>query len=383
MGTGYTDDVYFSLDNGTATVVTATNWHIAFETTGPFSIGIRVNDGHGTEVKAYPNGDISAWETLDTAGYSTWSALTNGITAWADGAFNQSTSNDPSDFSWGTYSGPPLHDVVGDSLYVVKTTDGDAFKLRIDLLDGGTWTFTHAQLDGSDETEQQIVMEDYFGKNLAYYNLATQEVLDREPTAEAWDFVFTRYVGMTSYGMFPTTGVLLNTGRSAAMSDGVDVTTADFADQVFTDTDISVIGNDWKELVQFMWQIVDDRCYFVQSAAGDIYKIVFTDFDGSETGDISFTTELVSSSSVAEASADASVKVYPNPVASGTTFRIDTEANGLLLIELYSAGGQLIEQLDARQWSNSSVLNAPETVGLHFVRLQYADRVVVRELMVR
>lgn len=381
MGLGYTDDVYFSLDDGAATEVNATNWHLAFETTGPFSIGIRINDGHGSEVKAYPNADITGWETLDTTGYATWPALNNGITAWADGAFNQSANGDPSDFSWGSYSGPPLHDVVGDSLYVVKTTDGDAFKLRLDMLNGGVWTFTQANLDGSEEVQQEIVMEDYFGRNLVYYNLDTQEVLDREPVE--WDFVFTRYVGMTSYGMFPTTGVLLNTGRSAAMSDGVDVTTVDFADQTFTDTDISVIGNDWKELVQFMWQIVDNRCYFVQSSGGDIYKIVFTDFEGSETGNISFTTELVSSSSVADALVDASVKVYPNPVAIAAPLRIEAPSNGLQQIEFFTSRGQLIEQIDVRQWSRGQMLSAPKSSGMHFVRLQYADCVVVRELMVR
>lgn len=384
MNEGYTDDVFFSLDEGTATTVDASSWHLAFEVTGPFSIGVRVNDGHSTVVKSYPSDDISAWGSVDTSGFSTWPALTNGITAWADGALNQSASGDPSDFSWGVYSGPPTHTVVGDSLYIVKTMDGSAFQLRLDVLDNGVWNFTQADIDGSNEVPVTITMEDYFGRNLVYYNLNTQEVLNREPLASDWDFVFTRYVGMTMYGMFPTSGVLLNTDRFVAQADDVDVATADFNNYTLTNDDISVIGNDWKELVDFAWQIVPDQCFFVQAASGDIYKVIFTAFEGSGTGNISFTTELVSSASItAEQLTD--VNLYPNPAESSASVRLEAPSQDLLIVEMRGSNGQLIDQVNvaAMQTAGGLILSAPSLPGVYFVRMQYADRALVRKLVVR
>lgn len=324
QGEGYANDVFFSLANGIVAEVPSANWDIAFEVTGPFSAGIRVNDGNYRELTTYPGGDISAWAEVDTAGMSEWPRLYNGLDLWENGAFNVSPNGDPSDFSWGTYTGPPLHQVVGDSIFIVSTPEGEALKLRIDNLDNGTWNFTHSALDGSDENSVAIEMADFAGKNFVYYSFSAG-IVDREPAATDWDFVFTRYVGPTIYGMFPTTGVLLNRDRAAAVAEAIPVDEATFVPADLQFENISAIGNEWKELVDFQWQVVPDLSYFVQAADGGVYQIWFSSFEGSATGVTVMNAQPISGASV-ESIASTFV-AYPNPIAGGT-LRLDG-ADGL------------------------------------------------------
>lgn len=336
QGAGYAEDVFFSLENGIVGTAPTANWDLAFEVTGPFSIGIRVNDANGRDLAVYPNADIAGWDNIDTTGFAGWPKLYNSIDLWENGAFNTNLSGSLSDYGWGTYSGPPLYQVIGDSLYIITRPDASALKLRINNLDNGLWSFTHANLDGSNETTITIDMDDYPERNFIYYDFVTG-IVDREPANFAWDFVFTRYVGPTSYGFFPTTGVLLNTGRRAAMAEGVDVTTVNHQDYPLADDNIGTIGNGWRVLENFAWQIVEDLCYFVQSPAGDIYKIVFTNFTGTSSGITEFTTEIVSTASVNEA-ASLGAAIYPNPYAGGSLILSGLE--GTATVDVFSANGQ-------------------------------------------
>lgn len=315
QGEGYANDVFFSLENGIVAEEPSANWDIAFEVTGPFSAGVRVNDGNGLELAVFPGGDIASWADVDTLGFSEWARLNNGLDLWENGAFNVSPTGDPSDFSWGTYTGPPLHQVVGDSIFIVSSPEGSALKLRIDNLDNGTWNFTHAAIDGSDETSVAIDMADYAGKNFVYYSFA-EGVVDREPAAADWDFVFTRYVGPTIYGLFPTTGVLLNRDRAAAVAEAIPVEEATFVPADLQFENISAIGNDWKELVDFQWQVAPDLSYFVQTADGGVYQIWFSSFEGSATGVTVMNAQPVSGASVE--SITSSFAAFPNPIAQGT-----------------------------------------------------------------
>ena len=62
------------------------NWDIAFSVSGMGS-AVRINGGYGMELFTYPNGDINAWETLDTAGMSAWSSQINSDESCSLGAF--------------------------------------------------------------------------------------------------------------------------------------------------------------------------------------------------------------------------------------------------------------------------------------------------------
>lgn len=335
QGANYASDVYYSLETGVVATVPADNWDIAFEVTSPFAIGIRINDGFGRELAVYPGGDLSSWDAVDSTGFSVWPKKTNGLDLWENGAFNTGFSSNPMDFGWGVYSGPPLHQVVGDSLYVFKRADGSALKLRINDLTNGLWSFTYANLDGTNEVTATVAMADFADRTYAYYHF-TDGPLDREPASAEWDLVFTRYMGPTQFGLFPTTGVLLNRDRAAAEGDGVDVAAAVHTDYTLTADSIVALGNDWKSLVNFMWEIDADRVYFVESGAGTVHKLWFTGFTGSSTGITTFNTEVASAVSVAEADRTA-LSAYPNPVADGALYLTGCVGTGVA--EVYTAAG--------------------------------------------
>ena len=380
QGANYASDVYYSLENGVVATVPADNWDIAFEVTNPFAIGIRINDGFGRELAVYPGGDLSSWDNVDSTGFSVWSKKNNGLDLWENGAFNTGFSGDPMDFGWGVYSGPPLHQVVGDSLYVFKRADGSALKLRINDLSNGLWSFTYANLDGSNEVTATLAMDDYADRTYAYYHF-TDGAVDREPATADWDMVFTRYVGPTQYGLFPTTGVLLNRDRAAAEADGVDIAAAVHTDYTLTADSIVALGNDWKSLVNFMWEIDADRVYFVESGSGAVHKLWFTGFSGSSTGITTFNTEVASAVAVAEADA-AHLTAFPNPVADGTLFlagctgtgvaEVFTLAGGRVAAQPFSASGAPVA-LDVRALPAGTyvvrVLNGAVAASYRFVKL--------------
>lgn len=348
QGPGYAEDVYVSLDNGVLATVPSGDWDLAFEVGGPFSIGIRINDGNGRQLAVYPHGDISDWSAVDSTGFHQWPKLNNRIDLWENGAFNVSTGNSPSDFSWGEYTGSPMHQVVGDSIYVIQNST-EAFKLRINVLDNGVWNFTYASLDGSFEEERSLDMGDYVGRNFIYFDLSAGEVRDREPLNTEWDMVFTRYVGPTSYGLFPTTGVLLNRGRFASKAEGVDVSSASHLDHPLTADSINTIGNHWRVLENFAWQLVPELCYFVESGEGNIYKLWFTEFGGSATGLTVFEMEMVSSVSVHERGKTEALLLYPNPSFDGQ-FRLSGFDQSAAFAELrvFDLSGTLVFQEEFR-----------------------------------
>lgn len=372
QGANYSEDVFFSLEAGVVATQPTGNWDLAFDVSSPFSNAVRINDGNGRALAVVPGVDISGWADVDTVGYSTWPTLYNGLDTWVNGAFNVGTSDDPSDFGWGTYSGPPLHQVIGDSIYVFTLEDGTAYKLRIDLLNMGVWTFTYAALDGSGETTATMNMADYAGRNFAYFDFETGWI-DREPAN--WDFVFTRYVGPTQYGLFPTTGALLNAGRSASEADGVDPSAALLADYPVAPAEIGLIGNDWKELVDFAWQVVPDRTYFVESAAGEVYQITFTTFTGSSTGVTTFNAQPVAPNAVASPEAEP-LAAFPNPIAGGT-FRLEG-LSGYADVEVLSVAGVRVARfeavdactIDAGNWAPGAyVVRVWDDAGLRTARV--------------
>ena len=355
QGSDYQNDVFFSLENGVVSEVPGTNWDLAFDVTNPFSASIRINDGHGRAAVVYPNGDLEAWNAVDTTGFEGWSRLTNGITAWENGALNSNANGDPFDFSWGIYTGPPLHQVVGDSIYLIEGPDAAVTKLRIAPLDNGTWKFTHAALYGSNEVSVSIDMADYAGKNFVYYNFSG-EVLNREPLTTEWDFVLTRYVGPTAYGMFPTTGGLLNKERAAAAVPDTPVEWADMEIANWTTEDISVIGNGWKSLVNFQWEVVDDLSFFVSNVEGETYQIWFTLFEGSSSGITELQVADVVSAGFQENAPSTSPRIYPNPVLEGMVNL--NNAEGYTWADVYDAQGRHLANINlmtSLKWNASGL----------------------------
>ena len=388
MGVGYSSDVFVSMEGGETLTTNATDWHIAFDTRSSYNNAIRINDGHGVELVNYPNGDIDDWAVLDTSGLSGWPRLHNMIDSWSNGAFNVSGSGGALDFSWGYYTGDPLHDVVGDSLYVLMVPGVWTKKLRIDVLDSGQWTFTHANIDGTEETTETFHMDEYAGKNFAYYNFATGSLDDREPSNTDWDLVFTRYFGMTDFGPGATAGALANDGVQIIKATEVDVDDVSYMDYTFIADNIGLIGNDWKFLnSSFEWEVTPNQCYFVKNQDETIYKVVFNSFGGNATGDITYNAEMLSETTAGEIGDFSFLNVYPNP-SNGDDVKavVHSQSPQVLSLRVINMSGQVVsdKQVTLSTGLNQLTLQSSEWAsGIYSILAISESQAVTQQLIIR
>ena len=290
MDAGYASEVFYSLASGEMHSSPRGSWDIAFST-NPMSSTVLLNEGMGLELYTYPGGDVDAWATVDTAGMAQWTPMFNSDTSWFNEAFDRHATGHP-DYGWGLYN-MQNHDVVGDSLFVIRLADGSVSKLLIEkraAMDN-SFTIRYGTI-GEEGVSRVISCGEYAAKNFIYFSLSSGEVIDQEPESDSWDLLFTRYHDESI--PYIVTGVLTNDGRQVAevretVPQEADPTMADFSSH------ISVIGSDWKEfdIGSISYTVAADRCYFVRDAEGSLYRLVFTGTDGSTSGMISFTRELM------------------------------------------------------------------------------------------
>lgn len=313
IGAGYGLQNWYSLSSGQSTTASKTEWDLGFDLS-PQGASILFNTVSGAGLWAYPQSDTTGWATLDTAGISTWEMRWNSDTSWAMGALSRYVNPlDPFDLGWGIYS-TFTHNVTGDSLFVVKLANGAYKKLWIRRLGSGTYTLTHADLNGANTVDRSIAKAAYSGKSFIYYALQNDAVLDREPLAADWDLVFTQYTAFIP-SAYSVTGVLAREGIQVAKVDGVaDVNNyTDWSSANFG-TSMNGIGYDWKAFAG-SWVIADSLLYFVKKANGEVWKLVFTGFGGSANGEMHFSKELLATTSTTPSQSDIAtgISLYPNP----------------------------------------------------------------------
>lgn len=292
MGTNSASDVYYSLADGEVNTVNRTDWDIAFSTPTQ-SATVLINEGAGVEL--YCAGDSTAWESIDENTISTLQPRFNDKSGWTKGAFNQNANPaDPFNFGWGHYNMDD-HNVYGDSIYVIKLSDGTFRKFFYRKRIGGTAThiLVWANLDGSGPVNTNVIATSYVGThNFIHYSIVNQEIVEAEPLKDQWDMLFTRYIIQIPAGPgvimnYPVMGVLTNTGVTVSKVSGtppskaVEGTYSDHAD---------VIGWDWKvsDPVTHEISLVDSVSYFIQSVDGVKYQLYFTNYGGNAAGTISF-----------------------------------------------------------------------------------------------
>jgi len=320
MGPQYADEVFYSLTNGVVKTSPRSLWDIAFYTNS-FSAGIITNDGAGVELYTYPNAAADGWDSFDTTGLSTWPKMYNDPTEWENGAFNRNQKGHP-DYGWGVYS-MTSHDVIGDSLYLIKTPDGVYRKLNIirKYSTLNKYDIRFALLDGQQDQTVTIEVNPQNDRAFMAYSF-TNGIVDREPVAASWDILFTKYMGVVQNTPYPVVGVLVNPNVQAARAAKTDPAFTDWSVLDF-ETGSEVIGYDWKyfDMNSFQYNVEDSLLYFVKAQEGGVYKLVFESFSGSSTGIATFNTTLLSTLGIINTGIT-SGSVYPNP------------ANGLLNLEL-------------------------------------------------
>lgn len=381
---GYTQQLWYSLVNGTQGTAALNEWDLAFEINGGFTAGVLVNTAAGAHVYQAPYA-VADWATLDTAGLASgWTELQNSDTSWSTGALNQYISGE-FDLGWGVYN-MVTHVVAGDSIFVLHTAAGEWKKLRIDALSAGVYGFTYAALDGSLEHSATIAKSDYTGKDFAYWNIANNAAIDREPLSEQWDMLFTKYI--TNIGIwYGVTGVLQNKGVHIAQVGGVPPAEASWEGATYSSL-INTIGYDWKyfDMENFEYVIDDSLTYFVQDVPGNLWKVVFTGFGGSATGDISFTKELVSAAGIAEQAPQGQVVVYPNPVSNGSTQLVLNVPSTRADIAVYDLSGKQVIHTAVTGLTPLAVRTLDVsglTAGTYVVRVTHAGGVLTSKLIVQ
>lgn len=296
LGGSYQNQVFYDLVTGAKDTAVRANWDIAFQSAGS-SAGIWVNESTGPSTVVYqiPNADFTDFGTaIDTSGYTAWQRLQNGTDTWNDGAFNTNRTGSPFDFGWGTYTGGPNHNVEGDSLYLLKLTDGSFKVLFLEQLNGfgSYFKFRFSNIDGSNVVVDSVAKNP--SRNLMYYNLRTATILDREPAVNNWQLLFTSGLRAVSSGQpgatasAPAGAVYTNRGVHSSQVLGVP---SDSANYTTFDSTISVIGIGYRLRITDVthpmggfWAVVDSNTYFIKVQNGDIYKVVFTKFGGNGAG---------------------------------------------------------------------------------------------------
>jgi len=224
----------------------------------------------------------------DTTGMSTWKPLHNSTLSWEYGAFNANSIESQLDYGWGKYN-TINHEVIGDSIYIIKLASGEVKQLFIDkkISIENKYLIEYADLDETELTKETLDIGSYTSKLFVYYSIQDGVVIDREPAQTAWDFVLTKYSDPV-FGYYTVTGFLLNEGTSASYllaADSASAYDAALADTTtFTDS-IAVIGNSWYDYEGYSIVPNKKRVYFVKQADGDIYRLNTTYFESGISGE--------------------------------------------------------------------------------------------------
>ncbi len=321
MSAAYANEVYYSMKNGIVMIGSRNTWDIAFRTMKRSS-SILTNDGAGVVLYTYPKSDTTGWNTMDTVGLSTWKPMYNDPNDWENGAFSRNARGHP-DYGWCKYN-DVTHNLVGDSLFVIKVRDGSFKKLWIvkKYSSADIYLFRYANLDGSSPNEVLLNLstmnQDFFG-----YSIQTNEPINFEPTKFLWDIVFTKYVSVQSDGSpYPVVGVLSNDSVKVKHFHPVSPTYSDFGAGTW-DSTRSPIGWNWKkfDMGSYTYLVPDSNDYFVKPVQGDIYKLYFTAFNSgtaaNSPGLVKFSLGKVAGAGfTALNNNDIQLSVFPNPASN-------------------------------------------------------------------
>ncbi|MBL6949769.1 MAG: T9SS type A sorting domain-containing protein [Bacteroidales bacterium] len=349
MGQGYANEVYYQFSTYNTTTVARDIWDISFRTT-TMSSSILINDGTEAVLWAYPYADTSGWAAIDTFDLYTWPPLYNDPTDWENGAFCRNATGHP-DYGWGVYN-TVTHVITGDSIFLMKLVDGSFKKIWIVEKDSpeNTYLFRYANLDGSDSHEITLDCNLYLDKDFIGFDMQTNLPVDYQPVKESWDILFTKYMAMHYTGTpYPVTGVLSNPAVYTKRFYPVD---PDFNDwqQGSWDSTRSNIGWDWKwfDLANMVYVIEDSMVFYVQDQVQDVYRLVFTGFEGMSTGVIDFGIAHVGSTTGIGDSrySNFHVSLYPNPASDIINVEIEiiNPVNEQMTLTLMDMTGRMLRR---------------------------------------
>jgi len=379
MQTLYTNQVFYSFDNGEISNVTNNNWTIAFSVSGNGAAGssILLNEATST-LWAYPS-DTAQWNSFDTTNFRSWKRLLNTDTTWTNGAFNVFRgSNGTFDMGWGILNPNNNFWTFGDSLYLIKLSDNTYRKLWIVSLKTGLWEFKYANVDGSNEQVITFNKSTYPNKNFVYFDIINNQLIDREPISNSWDLTFTKHTDFVNPpgSYVSVTSVFSNKtiwSAKAHEADYASASTSTTPQTTFTQR-IDNIGREWKKFSSATgWVVYDSIAYFLYDNDSSFYRIVFTGFGGMSNGKTYFTKELINTTSIGETTDDSRIALYPNPAKNNLTLLLNHNKAELLNIAIYNLSGKLILEQQVRSEQGTQQYNfnvADLDVGFYVISIK-------------
>jgi hypothetical protein len=279
LGADYSRQVFFDFASGKAVMSSDPKaWHLAFET-GADQRHIFMNGGekvyiHNTRKTSFS--DVTQLPPqLSPTGYSGWTF---------DMPCGMSDSTAIGD--WYNTDGSTKGEVyILEYRTGLGTFDVEFVKFRILGLEGSTYQFEWAMLDGAGGIKQVSIKKDTTA-NFSYFSF-TQGQAFLEPPKDKWDFVFTRYRHIyrdyQGIPQFPyeVTGVLLNPVRMKSVADsltGFENITKEFAATRTASGYRDVIGFEWKEYINAVYKVKRINSFIVWTQHNEVYKLHFLDY---------------------------------------------------------------------------------------------------------
>lgn len=409
MGPNYGNDVFYSLTTGTVgTPVSNTNWQLGFEMLpgGPGFGGVSIIANHvqgGVKVYSLHTTGTAKFASLSASDTIGKTQLYNADSSWDYGAFNVNLSG-IFDYGWGKYN-PTTHHINGDSLYLINF-GGNDYKMVVTHnhthpVDSMYYAFHIAKTDNTADYMDTIWRKPNFEKkNFAYFDIAANTSLNREPDNKTWDILFARYLDYKAGppgGAYPTMGVLSNVGVTVADVRMVNPdTTVTYNAYPYTKT-MNEIGFDWKIFTPPVgpYSMDTTATFFVKSIDNGVYQIKFTKFESgsgpSGTGKVVFAKRMwVAPIPVNVAQVTSAVSTHmlaPNPAGNDADMLIDVKeasANAMMVVTDMTGKTILANRININKGLNAFRINTSSfATGNYIVTVtdgnwKIADKLVVQ-----
>jgi hypothetical protein len=185
---------------------------------------------------------------------------------------------------------------------------------------------------------------------------------------------------------YPVVGVLNNFKVYANEFYPVTPDFIDYTSMPFDSTK-SPVGWEWKtfDMNTFTWTVADSTVFFVHTRKSNDYKLVFTRFEGSTTGNIVFNKEPMSASGIFESTPVPEVTVYPNPVKDQLTVDFGQQIKGRAVIFIFDMTGKQVFTSSHVVTGNSvsvSLQNSTIYNGLHLMKVVTEDGIFSSKFMI-
>jgi hypothetical protein len=370
--------VYYSLKNGVVSSIPNDDWHLAFSVFKfefPDKLlpatTIRINEAYGVKLFKVPNKKISDFLTVDTTGWRSWKQLHDSDTSMWMGAFNRNKNyNDAFNFGWGEYnSNISSHPIVGDSLYLLQLPDGSLKKLAIQQLIYDTvYVIQYANIDNTQNTTSQIRKKPYATKNFVYFNLNSNNILDREPAYSLWDMLFSVYNDPDGNRKI---GALINKSSTAENNWVIPCYQNQKYDVRYNSMGEFGMGNDT------LAEIITDQNIHIQTPNGN-YNMSFGPNNPS-TNTFVFTTVACANATGIEANSTLNATLFPNPTSG--LIQLEVEAFSGKSIAISDIAGKTLFQQALN--NNTTTIDCNTFAeGIYLLRIAGEGRSEVKRFVV-